>query len=171
MLETILFIVLFTTLIWSAWIDTVWLALVGLVIFGIGSYFTGTVTWELVSSVGPFTYVLLPILSLSIGTCWSFWKWRRHMRSEHVQKRLRDRKDQHDRKYREIAFRDSSLFPDEAKASKQVSRIISWIMLWPFSMLVYLLEDVLTDLGRWIYNRFAVVYVRITESALPEDMR
>lgn len=44
-------------------------------------------------------------------------------------------------------------------------RIIAWIELWPASMFWYLFSEVLTKVGRWIYERLGRVYQRILDSA------
>ena len=47
----------------------------------------------------------------------------------------------------------------------------SWIVFWPFSMLVYFFDDFLRDVALWVYERLAKVYQRITMSALTEEMK
>ncbi|HEU5114467.1 MAG TPA: hypothetical protein VFT82_01735 [Candidatus Paceibacterota bacterium] len=43
--------------------------------------------------------------------------------------------------------------------------LFSWIILWPFSMLGYVLSDILSDLADWLVKRFHWVYARITNHA------
>jgi len=92
-----------------------------------------------------------------------------------VQRALHDAKHSfdctHKGKTPSTPFKESIYFPNEARASKHIERIATWIILWPFSMIVYFFDDFLMDIGRWIYNRLGKVYARITDAALPDDMK
>jgi hypothetical protein len=167
------FIMLFALLIltgWSAWIDTIWIAAIAVVFYIAGGWLFGDLS-HLTFLFDPITLICGPLFSLAVGATWSLWKWRRWMLSDRVQRVLRRSKDEHQKSGDDIFFKHSVWFPSEARASKNVERIITWIMLWPFSMLVYFFEDFLMDIGRWIYNRLGQVYVRITDAALPDDMK
>jgi hypothetical protein len=140
------------------------------VIFGAGSWLFGT---------GPDLSILLDwrvalvVITLfgAIGCGWSLWKWRRHMRSAKIQGMLRAAKDTYDMEERGDVFKLSDWFPVEAKVVTHKQAIISWIVLWPFSMLVFFFEDFMLEVGQWAYDRLAGVYARISDSALPDDMK
>jgi len=166
MFETIIILALFLALIGSAWMETVAIALVaGIIYVALGYLVIG------LPEVTLFTLVASSSISLGIGALWSLWKWRRWVKSPPVQKALRTAKTKYDKSSRSEPFRESDYFPDQARPSKHVDRIISWITLWMFSMIVYFFEDFLMDIGRWIYNRLGRIYENITTSALPDDMK
>ena len=166
MLETIIVLALFLALIGSAWMETALIAAVAIIIYvALGYLFIG------LPEVTLFTLMASSSISLGIGALWSLWKWRRWVNSPTVQKALRTAKTKYDKSGLAKPFRDSDYFPYEARPSKHVDRIVSWITLWMFSMIVYFFEDFLMDIGRWIYNRLGRIYENITTSALPDDMK
>jgi len=166
MLETIIVLALFLALIGSAWMETALIAAVAIIIYvALGYLFIG------LPEVTLFTLMASSSISLGIGALWSLWKWRRWVNSPTVQKALRTAKTKYDKSGVSAPFRDSDYFPNEALPSKHVDRIVSWITLWMFSMIVYFFEDFLMDIGRWIYNRLGRIYENITTSALPDDMK
>jgi len=165
-----LFVALLGGIAASAWYETVWIALAVGVVYLAVSFITGGAGAALImANLG-----MIPVVvgaSIAIGALWSLWKWRRRMVSDGMQKMLRTAKDDYDKKPRTNPFKESEYFPKSAKASENIDRIITWIMLWPFSMLIYFFDDFLRDIGRWAYNRLGKVYVHITDSALPDDMK
>ena len=52
------------------------------------------------------------------------------------------------------------------KAVKNVSKITTWIIYWPWSVLVSLFEDLLREVARWVVERLRHVYDAIGKSAL-----
>jgi hypothetical protein len=44
-------------------------------------------------------------------------------------------------------------------------KILSWIILWPFSLLGYLLSDILMDVANWFFARTKWIYTRISKRA------
>lgn len=174
MLELVLLFVVLAALGWSAWLDTLWIAGVAVVLYLAGNWLFGDLS-HLAFLADPVTLAAIVVVSLTIGTLWSLWKWRRHMLSPAIQNVLGEAKAEYDRmegrdgSENKPPFRESAFFPRNALPSNNVERIVTWIMLWPFSMLVYFFEDFLVDIGRWIYNRLGRVYSRITDAAIPKD--
>lgn len=173
-MEYILIIMLVGAFSFSAWWDTVWIAGIGFIIY-MAVNFIFTDMSHMAFLMNWMNMLAFSVFSLAVGAMWSLWKWRKWMKSDWVQKHLREAKTNYDTGsqslQRGITFKDSENFPSLAKPSQNVERIISWIVLWPFSIIIYFFEDFLMDIGRWIYNKLGKVYVRITDSALPEDMR
>lgn len=171
MAETVLLIVALLILMgWSAWMDTPWIAAITAVLYLAGSWMFGDLS-HLAFLTDPTTLLASVAFSLAIGTLWSLWKWRRWMLSDQVQRALREGKDLRDKSDANTSFKDSIYFPKRAMPSHNVERIATWIVLWPFSMLVYFFEDLLMDVGRWVYERLGKVYSRITDAALSDDMK
>lgn len=170
MLEILFLVALLALMGWSAWLDVIWLALVAVALYLAGSWLFADLE-HLAFLVDPLTALSLAAFSLTAGAIWSLWKWRRWVRSPHVQKAIIAGHNKWQNSESAGAFMDSAFFPDDARASENVQRIITWITLWPFSMIVYFFEDFLSDIGRWIYERLGQVYVRITEAALPPGTR
>lgn len=170
MFELLLLITLLALFGWSAWIDTVWIAAVALVLYLAGNWLFGDLS-HLSFLADPITFVSIVVFSLAVGAVWSLWKWRRWMLSTHVQDQLRAGKNDHDERDSDTPYKASNSFPNCAKPSQNVERIVTWVMLWPFSMIVYFFADFLMDIGRWVYERLGKIYARITDAALPEDMK
>ena len=176
MFEFILLCAFLGLLLTAAWWDTLWIAGAALVVYGAVSWLFTDMS-HMAWLADPVTLAALLAVSMGIGTLWSLWKWRRHVRSDSVQAALkRELKSYH--KYYRVSpdskaprYIDSTYFPNEARASWNVEKISTWIILWPFSMIVYFFEDFLVDIARWIYERFAKIYARITLSALSDDMK
>lgn len=173
-METLVIVLLLAALLTSAWMDTVFVAIAAIVVYlAFGFLVIG------LPEVTLMTVAATSAVSLGIGALWSLWKWRRWVNGPIVQKALRESKDKYDtavsnpKDYARPTkpFRESDYFPEQARAAKNIDRIISWITLWMFSMIVYFFEDFLMDIGRWIYNRLAKIYENITTSALPDDMK
>lgn len=171
MFELILTICLFGLMTWSAWAETIWIAGVAATLYFCLSWLFGDLSYSQIIA-DPVTLVSVTASFAAIGALWSLWKWRRWMLSDKVQVALRKGKEAYDGSYGEsLPFKESSRFPKEARPSQNTDRIITWIALWPFSMVTYFFADFLMDVGRWIYNRLGKVYQHITDGALPEDMR
>jgi hypothetical protein len=171
MLELIMLVGLLIMFTWSAWIEVAWIAAIAVILYLAGNWLFGDIS-HLSFLLDPITLISIAVFFLAAGTAWSLWKWRRHMLSNSVQKSLREGKYIYDRQKEKVCpFKESVAFPSKARPSRNIEKIVTWIMLWPFSMMVYFFEDFLMDIGRWIYNRLGNVYVRITDSTLPEDMK
>jgi len=175
MFEILLFGLLLVGFGYSTWAEELWsLILVGIIFLAVG-FFVGGYTMTILENIE----LIIPILcgSMAVGSIWSLWKWRSHMRSQPVQDELREGKTKYDDVKGKEGFRDlppfktSDFFPDVARASKNVERISTWTILWPLSMVLYIFKDLLIDIGRWIYEQLGRVYLRITEAALPDDMK
>lgn len=181
MFEFIFLIALFTIMTWSAWYDTVSIAAVGVVVFGAVTWLFGTPA-NFAWLADPVTLISLVVVFLGIGALWSLWKWRRHVRSASVQRDIKesveayikskaDRKSRYGEDYVEPAFVDSMSCPTTINPAHNKNRIVTWIVLWPFSMLVYFFEDLLMDIARWVYERLGKVYWRITLAAMPDTTK
>ena len=181
MLETILLIALFVALVTTAWFDTVWIGAAAIAIFAAATWLFGNAA-AFVFLTNPVTLASFVVVSLAIGALWSMWKWRRHVKSEDVQAELEKgmqrfvaeegrKKERFGDDFIHKPFIESSEFPDAARASYNKERILTWIIFWPFSMIVYFFDDFLRDIALWVYERLAKVYHRITLSALSEEMK
>ena len=168
MFELIMLIALLALMVWSAWIDNIWIAAAAIVLYAASSWLFGELG-HLAFLADPITLMSLLVCSFGIGTIWSLWKWRRWMLSDAVQSKLKTGMLEHAQKDSDKPFKESIYFPKSAQPSHNVERIVTWITLWPFSMVVYFFEDFLVDVGRWIYRRFGMVYVRITDAAIPTE--
>lgn len=102
-----------------------------------------------------------------VGIAWSLLKWRNHMRSAGMQAALKDAK----RRFTEIVdggdFKSSRFFPTGASPQNQQERILSWIALWPFSVLLYACGDMLVAAGKAMFAQLRGAYDGITERYLP----
>lgn len=127
-------------------------------------YETNPIAWLVEHPAAFFSGVLLYTL---IGIAWSLFKWRNHMKSARIQMMLKDAKPRFVESGNEGDFQSSCYFPLEASSGYQQDRIVAWIGLWPFSVLIYALGDMLVAFGKAIFNRIAGAYDRITARWVP----
>lgn len=127
----------------------------------------------------PVNFLVLALGYAFFGVLWSFYKWRRHLTKDHVQKDLMDAKREYATSFPDKAqaaplayLRDPAFRPDSAAPWKNKSRLTSWISLWPVSVFLALFQDWLyeawTAIWGWVYDSLGRVYERIVEGAAPK---
>ena len=134
-------------------------------VFGVG-----LVAW-ISNGINPFTYVWynmvnviwFSILYLSLGACWSTFKWWRF--SLKGRDRLRRKISDWTGTARTMTKpkRESNTF-----ARYQKDRIMGWIAMWPFSVVGTFIGDFLTKIVRRIYDTLRGIYDAIADSAYKE---
>lgn len=123
------------------------------------TYFGAAAIVALAAAYGVFTYGFLPTFQyamanlpflltfaaifLACGLVWSFFKWDRFVASQ--AKAGREQPDWTDNK----------------------GRITGWMLWWPFSMVSYVIGDLLADIIRWVQNLFGGIYQRIAARHYP----
>lgn len=110
--------------------------------------------WASVSLVGIMYYLILFILA---GIGWSFFKWKLF-----VQKQIEYHKD---RRYGDSAYTKKQI-KEAIQSKKSYDTIIYWILLWPFSVLGYLVNDFVYNLVKSIVDKIYTIYDRITDKLL-----
>lgn len=94
----------------------------------------------------PFDEVLVwAVLYFAVGVFWSFWRYRQF---------VVERKNW------------SSLSEDYLKPSNHTDRIVSWIIIWPFSAIENLTSDLLELLKTFVTKTLKGIYERIYRSAM-----
>lgn len=91
---------------------------------------------------------------LVIGTIWSFWRYRRYVRS--TVERLRSSGKSPSYKAMEL----ESLAP-----SQNTNTIVAWIIVWPFSAVDNIAGDLINLLTELVNNVFRQIYASIYTSA------
>lgn len=169
MLEIILVALLLGAFFWSVVEESLIIAAVAILLFALSAWFFLDYALPQISLAG---VLATGVFYLALGTAWSFWRWRIHARSPSTQADIQEAIQKYnDKGDGDKEFEDSMWFPRSAQPSQNVNTIVTWITLWPFSLLVYVLHDVLQDIGLWIYHQVGQVYVNITRSALPTEMK
>lgn len=150
--------------------ETTSVAVVGAVIFIAISWFAyGTNPFVWIHQ-NPGTAITAIILYSAIGALWSLFKWWKRVTSPELQKAMADAKKQHEEESPDCGPKDymnSFRFPDKAKVSANKDRIVSWIALWPLSMIGFLVGDVLLEFFNRIYDWLASIYERVTTHYAP----
>lgn len=171
MFEIILIALLVGAFFTSVWYDTLTVGFVGAGVFLAVLFASGG---SLPTLPDPLMLVAGIILFLAVGAAWALFMWRQHVNSEYVQDALREglkKFTTHGDLYDGQRFVESRLFPSAARASRNKERIMTWWLYWPFSMVVYVFDDLLRDLFNWMYARISGVFNSITLSALSDDMK
>lgn len=149
-------------------------------------------TWVKAHAVDTLIYALIYV---GVGIAWSFAKWfsfliqfRDKFREERerflVSKNL-DPKSQVPEELREKLseflsnnygykpaprqFRDNPL-SEKPRASNNKSRIVSWMSLWPCSVVGTLLNDPIRRLFNFLFNNFKALYQRMADHIFRNDL-
>ncbi len=97
----------------------------------------------------PTTFAICCVVWVVIGVFWSCWRWLKYVRETISNKTI---KDSDDKRYVE---NDLDLY-------KHKSRIIGWIVYWPWSMI----WNIVGDFFEALYKSMEGLYTKITESQL-----
>lgn len=163
-----LFLALLVLCTISAYSEITFIGFAALLLFTVVAWWLfdgGPVYWIIDK---PGTVIALVIVYACTGGLWSLFKWRSHMVSNATQSALKSAKEKFDKDPKKGDFIDSVYFPADAMASLNKSRIVSWISLWPFSVFLYVFDDLLLHFFNRIYDILAGAYERITKRHLPK---
>ena len=154
----------------SAYSETTAVAFIGLILFsGVAWFLYGVnpVGWVYAN---PGSAMLYLAMYCAFGVLWSLFKWRSRITSDSVQTEMTEVKARYNGENPGAGphdYMESYLFPSAAVASKNKDRITSWIALWPFSVLVYFIGEVLARFFERIYDLIASTYERVTKHYAP----
>jgi len=154
----------------SAYSEITFLGVFGLFVFIAGSWFlfhTNVFAW---AGDHPLPSVALFATYVLAGMGWSLFKWRRRLLSPQVQLDMQNAKDEYEKRgdeMREQSYRQTIYFPSAAKPAENVDRIISWIMWWPMSAVVFIFNDLLHDFFHWVYELMSGLYEGLTKRYMP----
>lgn len=109
----------------------------------------------------PWIIVASAFLWVLIGLFWSFYKWYlflKEQRGSGVKTALM--------KGKVLANGKGDPFyePNEISLTKNKSRIITWMIYWPFSVAWFIIHDPITRLYNWVYEKASGTYERIKDS-------
>ena len=141
-----------------------WPSLLGLMILGIIAEYNEAQAWAiffamaaaLVSylffGISLMSLVIYSMAYVVIGLIWSFWRYKRH--ADNV---VKENKYSSEIQKKYVL---SLLHP-----SRMVGTIVSWVIVWPFSIIENLTSDVITMIKSLVTNTFRAVYNSIYNSA------
>lgn len=132
--------------VWAGF--TILITLVLLAIFGNWEFFKNILIFIQDNPLIIVGYVLIYII---IGIGWSFFKWYAY---------LRKKRDY----YREHNFKD----PKIPGFKENVSRIVSWMMYWPFSALWTLTHNLFRDVFNFLTEQLRGAYEKVTKNVFKE---
>ena len=107
------------------------------------------------------------LIYLTIGVVWSFFKWAKYISEEHGEDIVKKAKTQGISRA-EVFESLKKTYPASFNPTRNVNKIVPWIVAWPFSMLCYALFDLLHDfvhslirLLSEVYNKSAVSFINL----------
>ena len=126
------------------------------------------------SNVDPVTALTYAALYIPIGVGWSMYRWRRFCKAE-VERTNKNMIDLKNPK-RTISDIDANLHNDSERnrlenklqASNNITELVSWIIVWPFSLLENVLGDVYDMIVTLVRKHLINVYTRISMSAMKD---
>lgn len=125
----------------SAWGATCTLVIVG-VLTALFYGFTQTLLYLKELPITWFGATSTVVIYLVIGILWSFFKFYRHVKS------------------------NKSNYKTYGMSEIDKRTIGTWIVYWPFSVLIYILGDLIREFINWVVNQFQGIYKRLMEKAL-----
>lgn len=106
------------------------------------------------------TIGLVLIAWIPVGFIWSFWRWRKHcIAVVSDTKRINGN-------YSVWGSNAKSRVQKATNIKENADLVVYWIIAWPFSMVVNVLDDIITTVKELVLRMFKKVYDRITASAL-----
>ena len=134
-----------------------WLMTLGLAVWSVVAYFLLDINVLDVFIERPIVVVFGSLGYAALGLLWSMFKWRQHLLSDAVQASVKRTREKAERL-------DAEEYVNyEVDPASNRDRIVSWITLWPFSVLGYVLGDMLRNLGNWLYSLLGGVYQRMSD--------
>lgn len=161
-------------LITLAWWELMgWSTAVLVLMIATAGYLGGPEVRDTISTVPWWGWVVGVLGYALIGIIWSLFKWTRYVSKAHtqfVEKKKTWMADQRNINIKgswEQNVKDNDLIPN---ANNQKSKIAFWISYWPISIFWAILQDLLREIGEWIYERINSLYHKITRSYFKEEM-
>ena len=130
----------------------------------------------------PGAFAMYAAAYIAVGVPWAVFKWHRHIQSDHCQRAMRDGL----KRYRGMdnpaypvhaygsedeqrSFIKSEWFPPECLAATNRERIMSWMALWPLSVIGYVAGDLLRDAYQKLFSMVVGVFDSVTRKGLPKS--
>lgn len=131
-------------------------------------YNAGPLAWVFLE---PFEALLATVFYAVIGALWSLFKWSKQLHlptTKEVVRQHRERWLEEDKKNKveDYANLDTDLLPSAVNPAAHKSRIVTWLSLWPLSVLGFLVADIILDFFNWLYQRLSGVYEAMTRNVL-----
>jgi hypothetical protein len=170
---SIILILLFISLVSSAYQESVQFAAVCSVIAGLIAWFAYDVNVFRWVFDNPGVFFGGTLLYLSIGAFWSVLKWQLRLSTPEAKAKLREAKNHYITTMKPgddpDGWLNSYALPGYLKPQSNKDRITSWIVLWPFSLLLYFTGEFVTQVIGRIYEQLTGIYNRMTINAAGKD--
>lgn len=141
-------------ILWNVHIDNDGWAIVWIVALGLAAYFAFTVSWQ--------TIAIVAAVYIPIGLVWSIYRWKRHCKS--ALKTYQEQKEAISNiKERNISWdnkieRRQEEAKDAMNPAKNVDKIASWVIIWPFSFIDNIIGDLIDILKDFIKKYLIKIY-------------
>lgn len=109
---------------------------------------------------------------IPIGVCWSFYRWKRYCTSavESYNERKTQRVSQDDvQGVADLAHwteRNLESLKDDVAPGNNITRLVNWILIWPFSVIDNVLGDLYDMVVTLVKKHLINLYTRISSKAL-----
>lgn len=120
------------------------------------------------------TYLMFSLVGyLPVGIAWSLYRWKRHCSTavEDFNKFKSDWEPENVDQRMENTFEFKQTRENTQRkltASKNVTKIVSWIINWPFSVIENVLSDVIEVLTQFVKKRIIGLYNKISKKYLDQ---
>ena len=101
--------------------------------------------------------IISGILYIPLGVAWSIYRWKRHCSSV-----MKDYDLDVKMAGCELDGYQKSGFIDRLKASNNVTKIVNWVIVWPFSLLDNLIGDIIDFVTQMIKKHLIGIYNKIS---------
>ena len=151
-------LVFFCSVVYTSYLDQLIPEIAITFIFLAGLYFLFSIPpWALLTKISLYGWIISLVSYFAIGILWSIFKFSKEYKLA-IQK-MRENFDKYNKGKNWRDYLDENC----PKVSKYKTSICSWIAYWPFSIVGYLLVDLVTELVQNIYNLCSKVYENIAD--------
>lgn len=115
------------------------------------------ITFYIILDINTKYLIISGILYIPLGVAWSIYRWKRHCSSV-----MEDYDINVKLSGCELDSYQKSGFIDRLKASNNVTKIVNWVIVWPFSLLDNLIGDIIDFVTQVIKKHLIGIYNKIS---------
>lgn len=115
------------------------------------------ITFYIILDINTKYLIISSILYIPLGIAWSIYRWKRHcssvMEDYDIDVKLAGC---------ELDSYQKGRFIDRLKASNNITKIVNWVIVWPFSLLDNLIGDIIDFVTQVIKKHLIGIYNKIS---------
>lgn len=153
LIASVMVLLLFISAVNDSFAAAFWFTVIGLALL---QFFTIADPWGWLED-HKYAALIAATVYIPVGVGWSLFRWWKTLQKSAAE--IRDYKADFDKNpNKSWSSWDAYVKAHLPSASANKERIVCWIAYWPFSAAAYLLIDLLTDIGEWIYAKLSGLY-------------